>query len=545
MPRDANDILRTEGVEGLRTAWDEAHADARPAATPSHRPTASSLRPYQAAALEALRKAFAEGAKRPLLQLPTGGGKTVIAAAIARQAVERGNRVVFTAPRKLLIDQTVNRFYREGVYDIGVMQADHPLTRPDAAVQVASMQTLIRRAKPPTDLVIVDEAHMKFDAGFAWLDTLDVPVVGLSATPWTKGLGKHFDRLVVGMTIGQLIADKWLVPPKVFGPGHVDLAGVRTVAGDYHEGDLAKAMNKPSLVADVVQTWLERGEGRRTMCFAVDCAHAEALHRQFNAKGVGAAYMDAYTPDRDREAIRRQLERGDISVVCNVTVLTTGIDWPFVDCIILARPTKSDMLYVQIIGRGLRIAPGKENCLVLDHSDTTESLGFVTDIVHERLDDGKERRSTGTARDKGPPLPKPCPSCTYLKPPKVHICPNCGFEPKRQSDVIHADGQLVELTGKQPVSWSEEQRWYSGLTYIQHERGYARGWVAYKMKEKFGRWPRHGLRDIPEVPDPDIRNWEHSRRIAWAKSDGKAASYRFETLKKISMMKRTGYLLII
>src|SRR5690606_35403620 len=138
----------------------------------------------------------------------------------------------------------------------------------------------------------------------------------------------------------------------------------------------------------------------------------------------------------------------------------------------------SEMLFVQIIGRGLRTAVGKDDCLIVDHSDTHLKLGFVTDIAHETLDDG-ERRGATASRAKKEALPKECPKCTFLKPPKVHECPICGFKPTRQSAVVCEDGDLLELkAGKVKADRAEKQRWYSMLSHIAEQRGYSHGWVS-------------------------------------------------------------------
>jgi superfamily II DNA or RNA helicase len=179
------------------------------------------------------------------------------------------------------------------------------------------------------------------------------------------------------------------------------------------------------------------------------------------------------------------------------------------------------MLYVQVIGRGLRTAHGKENCLVLDHSDTTMRLGFVTDIHHDHLDDGKERQSS--KRDRSPPLPSPCPSCAFLKPPRAYVCPSCGFAPERRSDIKPADGELTEVTPRRPQApYAERQRWFSGLLYIAERREYKPGWAAHKFRERFGHWPNDMLREA-RPPATDILNWVRSRQIAYAKARSAAA----------------------
>lgn len=479
------------------------------------------LRPHQTRAIDLLRRSLGSGKRRPLLQAPTGFGKTMLGAAIVEGALAKGNRVIFTVPALSLVDQTVIALWNEGIHDVGVIQGDHELTNASRPVQVASVQTLMRREIPAADVVVIDEAHKVFDLYGRWMSAPGwerVPFIGLSATPWTKGLGRLFDDLLIAATTEDLIRDGYLSPFRVFAPSHPDLTGVRIRGGDYHEADLGEAMNKTALVADVVETWLAKGEGRPTLCFAVDRAHARHIQARFGEVGVPTAYVDAFTSSTDREEIRRRFHSGEVKVVCNVNCLTTGVDWD-VRCIILARPTRSEMLYVQMIGRGLRTAEGKEDCLILDHSDTTLRLGFVTDIHHDRLDDGTGRKKA--ERERNEPLPKECPQCSFLKPARVAKCPCCGFLPQRQSKIACEDGDLVELTPKRKVATREDkQRWYSMLLHIADERGYSGGWVAHKFREKFGVWPR-GLRFDRLAPDEDVRNFVRAGMIRWAKRQQK------------------------
>jgi superfamily II DNA or RNA helicase len=327
-------------------------------------------------------------------------------------------------------------------------------------------------------------------------------------------LARYYDDLIIASTTAELIEAGHLSPFRIFAPSHPDLSGVRTVAGDFHEGDLSRAMDRPQLVADIVQTWLERGEDRPTFCFGVDRAHAKTLQRQFEAAGIATEYIDAHTDRIDREKIKLKFEHGLVKVVVNVGCLTTGIDWD-VRCIILARPTKSEILYTQLIGRGLRTTPGKDDCLILDHSDTTLRLGFVTDIHHDALDDGRER--VAAKRDCSEALPQACDSCAFLRPPKVHVCPSCGFAPERRSNIKCGIGELVEVTPRRPpASHAERQRWFSGLVHIAQHRGYKNGWAAHQFKTRFGSWPDDMLPN-PAPPDSDITNWVRSRQIAYAK----------------------------
>jgi len=476
------------------------------------------LRVDQQRGMDLLRQSLGSGRRRPMLMAPTGFGKTVLAAAIVASALAKHRRVCFTVPAISLIDQTVEKFFTHGIRDIGVIQADHPMTNPAMPVQVASVQTLQKRGRiPPADLVIIDEAHRWYDFYSEWMAREDwrrVPFIGLSATPWTKGLGKYYDDLIIATTTTDLIKAGHLSPFRVFAPSHPDLSKVRTVAGDYHEGDLSKAMDKAPLTADIVRTWLDKAEGRPTFVFAVDRAHAQSLANRFQSSGVSTGYIDANTPRQEREVIRRKFHAKAIQVVCNVGCLTTGVDWD-VRCIVLARPTKSEMLYVQMIGRGLRTAPGKLDCLVLDHSDTTLRLGFVTDIRQDTLDDGKSR-GKAKPRDKKEPLPKECPSCGILKPAKVRKCPNCGFEAKPQSS--EAQGSLAELIpGKVKADMEVKQSWYSMLLHYARRRGLKPGWVAHSYRKKFGVWPSR-MQDVPIEPNAEVLGYIKHLMIAHAKS---------------------------
>lgn len=484
------------------------------------------LRDHQTRAIAMLRQAIGSGYKRPILQLPTGAGKTRVASEIITMARAKGNRVIFTVPAISLVDQTAREFYEEGIRDVGVMQASHAMTDASKPVQIASIQTLQRRQIPEAGLVIIDEAHRVYDFVGDWMqrdEWAGVPFIGLSATPWTKGLGRLYDKLVIGSTTTELIEAGYLSPFKVFAPSHPDLKGVRTQAGDFREDDLAKVMNP--LVGDVVSTWLERGEGRPTLCFAVDRAHAKLLQEQFQAAGVACGYIDKDTDLRDRETIRKAFTRGETKVVCNVGVLTTGVDWD-VRCIILARPTKSEILYVQMVGRGLRTAPGKDAAVILDHSDTTLRLGFVTDIRHDRLDGGVMREASAEGDEPAKPrLPKECPKCSRLVPLGSAQCPSCGFKrDKSAGGVEWVEGELIELDSRRKSK--VEKDWPERVSFIRQLRGYAKktgkseGWVAHKYKAYAGVWPNDPrLKYAPAVEcGPMVASWVRSQNIRYAKA---------------------------
>lgn len=496
---------------------------------------APSLRPHQVNAIAMLRASLLAGNRAPMLSLPTGSGKTVIAAQIVNMARAKRKRVAFGVPALSLIDQTFERFVENGIEpaEMGVCQGDHPWRRPHAPIQICSAQTLVSRGWPEVDLAIIDEAHRKFDVYDRWMTTDEKrPVfVGLTATPWAKGLGKFYDDLIKPTTMQELIEAGYLSKFRVFAPSHPDLTGVKTVAGDYHEGQLADRMSNAELVADVVKTWLAKAEGRSTLCFAVNRAHAALLAERFAAAGVAVAYIDANTPREERDVIGKRLQAGEIQVVCNIGCLTTGIDWD-VRCIVLACPTKSEMLFVQIIGRGLRTAPGKDHCLVLDHSDTHLRLGMVTDIDHDELDDGKAKRASSSRdEDREERLPRECRVCAGLIPPGASECPCCGAAQLRTANVSERDGELSEFapgskkarrkSGEPVIEFLRrlpKGELHAQLKAIASERGRSAGWVAHKFREVWETWPRGFDREAESEPSSTLRSWVRSRDIAWAKA---------------------------
>jgi DNA repair protein RadD len=479
------------------------------------------LYPHQERTLAMLRQSIAGGHRRPLVCSPTGSGKGVVKATITRGGLAKNNGVLVTVPSITLVDQMVRMLASEGVHEVGVMQADHALTAPLMPVQVVSLQTLMRRDMAEPGIVLVDEAHVMFkhlaELMQLWRNAI---WIGWTATPGTRGLGALYDDLVIPTTVEELIDSGHLAPFTAFAPSHPDLSGIKAVAGDYHEGQLSERMRGAHLVADVVGTWFMQARGRPTLVFAVDRAHAKVLQESFVAAGVRTEYVDASTSREERDSIRQRMEAGEIEVVCNIGCLTTGCDWPFVSCIVLARPTKSAMLYVQIVGRGLRTHPGKDRCIVLDHSSTSSRLGLVTDISWGPLDDGQP--NTSGKRHKDPVAPAECFECHALFRGNRR-CPECGHELKVISNVQVEDGELVELR-RTKATMADKQEWYSQLLGFGEQRGYKRGWVAHTYRTKFGEWPSR-LAELAKDPSPEVRNYVRHRLIAHAKAQpGKEAA---------------------
>lgn len=344
------------------------------------------LRSYQVEAIQALRSAFAR-VRRVLFVLPTGGGKTEVGAAEAVATFRRGEPVLWLAHRRELVNQAVVRLERAGIPKraIGVLMGDDGRARPDAMVQVGSVDTVRRRDLPPAALVVLDEAHHAPAATWAALVDAyeDSRILGLTATPWrrgTKQLAAHFDELVPGPKPAALVADGWICAARVFAPPNdmlPDLTEVRTGKSEdgYNVADLSRVVRRREIVGCIVEHWLRLAEGRRTVAYAVDVAHATELAARFCEAGVAAEVLTGETPKPERDAMLARLTTGPTRVVVNCQVLTEGWDAPQVKCAILACPTRSLTRYLQMAGRILRpwegVAP-----LVLDHAGNAHTFGL-------------------------------------------------------------------------------------------------------------------------------------------------------------------------
>lgn len=476
------------------------------------------IRPHQQRAIDMLRQSLARGSRRTVLQAGTGFGKTFVSASIIRSALNKGKRVVFTVPRISLVNQSLAEFEAEDINDIGVIQASHERFDPYAPVQIASLATLRKRDfKPDCDLVIVDEAHMEPKVIYEWMaEKPKMPFIGLTATPWARGMGEHWQDLVSPISLSELIEAGYLSPFSVYAPSHPDLSGVGTGAsGDYKENQLSDVMQDSVLVADVVSMWKRYASGLPTLVFAVDLAHAKKIQEQFAQAGIAMGYVECNTDVVERRILLDRMERGEIAGIVSVGTMTTGVDAD-VRCIVLARPTKSEALFVQMIGRGLRTAPGKSECIILDHSDNHARLGFVTDIRHEHMPQGKPPESK--MRERPESIPRECSKCGTLR--TRGPCPSCGHEPQRQSDIEFEAGELRKLEPKEKKppkpKFEDKQAFWSMALWIDQARGKGGKLAKGLYKGRFDVWPR-GLSDNPVQPSPEFLSYERSRRIAYTK----------------------------
>jgi DNA repair protein RadD len=498
--------------------------------------TAPILRPYQRKLVDDTRAAITRGHRRLLQVLPTGAGKTVVVADIIASATSRGKRCLVLTHRRELLSQSAMKLFDVGV-DAGVVAAGF-VSRPEQAVQVASIATLHARAiraasieLPQADVIVVDEAHhCRARSWRAIIDAYpDAIVLGLTATPCRgdgRGLGSIFEELVEGPSIADLISDGFLVPTLTYAPARPDLSEVRVSRGDYVEADLERAMDKDRLVGDIVEHQQRLGKQRPTIVFASGVAHSVHIRDEFRRAGVLAEHIDGSTPGHERDSILRRLADGSVDLVSNAAVLTEGWDSPSVSCVVLARPTKSLSLYRQMIGRVLRPAPGKIDALVIDHAGAVFAHGFIEDPITWTLREDRraENRKQKSREDGQAPKLVECPECRAVRL-QGQRCPACGWRPQpRGSEIEIVEGDLAPVSRdwRQAPSFTEDEKlvFYRRLLGIAARRGYARGWAAYRFRQKFGAWPPRG-NVAPLEPDAATLRWVKSRQIAYAKAVAK------------------------
>lgn len=486
------------------------------------------LRPYQQKAIEDVRAAMRGGHKRVMLMMPTGSGKTATASEIIRRVADAGGQTLFVVDRVVLVDQAVRHLNHLGL-SVGVMQADRTSFNPDDHVIVSSIQTLARREFPISpSLIVIDEAHIMHRAHRDILAKRDlVPVIGLSATPLTSGLGNTFTRLVQGPSISTLVADGHLVPIKAFGPATAAVeaatAGVDKDKKDFVGTQLSKAMRKRELIADIQTTWKQLAGNRPTLVFATDVAHSKEIVNDFLAEGIPAEHIDAHTPQAERDQIFERFKSGQTTILSAVNVLGIGFDCPQAEVAVLARPTLSLAIHLQQLGRVMRPSAGKECALVLDHAGNIARHGLPEDFSLRSLSDREIERKTKRRKER---LMSPCPSCGFMLNPSDYECSNCGHERRKKNSVLHRDGALVSFDNATHRSAAQDRkRFFRELRGYIANAGWEDGAAAYKYRERYGDWPPKAWRYLdPLEPSNETIRWIKSNQIAYLRGLQRAAA---------------------
>jgi len=463
--------------------------------------SAPALRPYQSDCVAALRASFAGGHRAPLLALPTGAGKTVIFSEVTRRARAKGRRVLVVVHRRELLHQASAKLAWAGVPH-GVIAAGFDAA-PAEQVQVGSVQTLVRQLDGllPFDLIVLDEAHHCRAA--MWRSLLKgqpaAKLLGVTATPARldgKGLGVQaggpFDDLVAGSDIAELVAVGFLSPARCFVPEQrLDLRGVRVRAGDYVPSELASVVDRAGITGDAVEQYRRRADHQPALAFCATVAHAENVAGCFRAAGYRSQCVHGKTPAAERDVLIAGLGNGAIEILTSCDLISEGLDAPALGAVILLRPTKSLVLHMQQIGRGMRPAPGKAELIVLDH---------VANVLVHGLPDAKRAWTLagGAEKNREAPEVRMCPGCGCCNPIGARACSSCGYvrpaaEPRPRL-LQHVPGDLSELSAARlarvrRLSYRQILRLRlseAELREFARVRGYKRGWVAHWLREQAG-----------------------------------------------------------
>lgn len=455
------------------------------------------LRDYQHKLVSQISSLWCRGVRRIMTQLATGGGKTVIFAALAAKCVERGKPVLVIAHRKELISQAQEKLIAATGLEVGIIKAGCKPT-PGALIQVASIQTLTRRKiLPEARLVIIDEAHHSAANSYAKLieHYENAFILGVSATPTRsdgQGLAHLYDEIVTGISTRELIEQGHLCPYKLFAaPNAINTEGIKTVGGDFNQQQLEEVVNTRLVLGNMLETWQKHASGRKTVVFGVSIEHSKAIAETFVEAGIPAEHLDGDTPDEEREDILKRFRSGKTLVLSNCNIVSEGFDLPDIEVIQCVRPTKSLILWLQMIGRSLRPSPGKSHATIIDHSQNFIFHGLPSDKRQWTLQpvsmDGEKQHIVV------------CTECHHIFRPLSHeltahqcTCPNCGFiMPIEEGE--EREGNSRELENDESAELQEiDLKLTPGLAVelerfclIQLREGYKLGWIYYRIQDKF------------------------------------------------------------
>ena len=505
------------------------------------------LRDYQKESVEELRNGIRAGHKAQVLSAPTGSGKTVIASYLMQEASNKMSHATFLCDRVALVDQTSKML---DAYEIphGVLQADHWRRRPWERIQVASIQTLARRGikQENTKLLIWDECHTLFESAVKIVkENPEIITIGLSATPFTKGMGKIFTNIVNVTTTNALVADGFLSPIKAYAARRITTKGIKV--DSYGEWDATEVEKRSLLiVGDIVESWRQKtfehfGGPVKTLVFSATVAHGEELCRQWQEAGFNfqqVSYKDGN--DDRRRALIEEFRKADSEIdgLVSCEALAKGFDVPDIRCGVSCRPYRKSLSgFMQQLGRVMRAFPDKEYALWLDHAGNY--IRFAEDTaeifergIHSLNDSDLDSKVRKEPEDKDDNLV--CKGCGFVMLASDLACPSCGKErPHRTNEVEHAPGELVSVNMhgklKKAPEWMQDKEtvWKQIVGYALEKKAdpeKAERWAKAQYRQLYGTWPRHAMRNItPEAPVAPLVGKLKSMMIAYAKGKGKAA----------------------
>lgn len=479
------------------------------------------LRPFQSAMFTQARE-FLRDHRSAMMQLGTGGGKTVIFSHITHSAFGRGRRVWVVVPRNELLRQSSEELLEHDIPH-GMIAAGKKESRA-YKVHVVSLETLKRRIKAgkvinPPDLLIVDEAHIQLDGQKLLFDQLDgCKVLGFSATPERldgRGLGKVeiagvetglYDGLIEGPSIREMIEMHYLSPMRYFCPPVPGLRDLHRKGTEYDAAELDVFLQKRAVYGKAIEHYRKHADKKPALVYCRSVKAAEETAHRFREAGYDFEPIDGRMTDKRRKDLIQDLKDGKLHGLTSCDLVTYGLNVPRVEVIIMLRPTLSKALYMQMVGRGLRTYPGKEACLILDHVGNLAEHGHPLQDHHWHFwGTEKQKRKKGDAAA----IKHLCPKC-FLYFEGTGSCPNCGeaAAKRKRKDLQEVDGRLIEIKGPVPLNDRpyEERREFEDRIAVaksDFEAAQGRGEIDYgpiedlcKVAEELGRsvmWVYHSL----------------------------------------------------
>lgn len=516
------------------------------------------LRQAQGLMLTQVRDAVRFGKKKIVAHLGTGGGKTVFAGMVFYSSFKKNPRSQcwFIVNRNTLADQAKAEFEKFFGFDCGIVQGDRPLEL-HKHVQIATIQTLTNRLNSdnpsvwsqfrnlPVNVVVADEVHLDFKGYRDIYDKWDPLMIGLTATPFTRGMGLFWDALARPVPMSDLIKDGTLCDYRVRACVSVDRNNLEVSStGEYKDSGIEKEVGR--IIGDVYKEWAASDDmkGRPFLGFAKNISSCIALSELFNSNGARTAFVHSKMSDGAVSATLASFKAGHYDGVFSVIKLIEGFDFPDVSALILCSPmapSKHDPnipnscnRYVQSAGRGLRSSPGKDYCLIHDHTGNYMQYGAyeLIENLFPGLDDGKAKKKRLTTEERIERAPRECSNCRMVF--SGALCCYCGHKPKKPTqfleagDLDFADGKMIEIKKacsekekrkiNREMSWADKAIFYGQLKTYCSMKGMKKGWAAYKYKARFGVWPNDKrVSSAKRVKlTKEVKDWITSQNIAYA-----------------------------
>ena len=443
------------------------------------------LRDYQSEAIESIYIKW-RTKRKLILWSQMGSGKSEMAAYIAQDCLNDKMPVVMVVRGRELVKNLSERLDKYKIPH-SVHMAGHHRFDKAKLIQVCSIDTMMARNDYPYSdqkcVVILDECHKDYSSIFERYPIQYI--LGMTATPFAHDMSM-FEDYVQPLEPWELRDAGVLVPEKVYCPHVVDTSSLKIVAGDFKRNEVEKLVTNSEVVGDVVRDYEAFGSRRPAVCFAVSIEHSKQLRDEFIRRGIPATHCDANSTNDERDQAKKGLENGSIKVVCNVDIFSTGWDCPIVSCVILARPTWSQIWYLQSIGRGLRSFPGKTDCIVLDNAGNIYRHGGPYKFRQIDLNKPEKGKKKSYTPDESV---RTCQECYAVYESKEYTCPYCGaMPPIRQVKTRDGELRLYEETEaeREERIKREAQSSYHKLLWVARKKNLPKSWLREQIKKKYG-----------------------------------------------------------